>query len=83
MRHWQKRLPTRVANRLNANAGKAAVLTALFGAIPGSNIGALVLAAISGLYWWVSGDIVSELYDHPKRGVKLNVGTGWFHVGHE
>nr|WSX81744.1 hypothetical protein OH826_17015 [Streptomyces sp. NBC_00899] len=73
----------RVADRMNAGAGKAAILAVMFGAIPGSNLGAIVFGAISGVYWWVSADIYNTLNEHPSRGVKLKLYPGWFRVGKE
>ncbi|MFF7403400.1 DNRLRE domain-containing protein [Streptomyces murinus] len=71
-----------VADRMNANAGKAAILAALFGAIPGSNVGAVVLGAISGLYWWLSGKIYTMLNEY-RWGVKINIEFGYPGVTHE
>ncbi|MGW7610842.1 RHS repeat-associated core domain-containing protein [Streptomyces sp. NPDC054766] len=72
-----------LADAMNANAGKAAVLGIMFAALPGSDLGAWIFGVISGLYWWISGDIYTELNEHPSRGVKLYIGTGWFNVTHE
>lgn len=73
---------TSVIDQLWSNSSKAAILAALFGAIPGSNIGAVVFGVIAGYYGWIASKLQHEL-NIQSHGVILELYLGYPYVTHE
>ncbi|MFD5470178.1 RHS repeat-associated core domain-containing protein [Streptomyces sp. NPDC127105] len=71
-----------VIDQLWSNASKATILAVLFGAIPGSNIGSVVLGAIAGYYSWIASKL-QHMLNIQSHGVILDIYLGYPRVRHE